>query len=248
MPEQKVAKEKTKKRGRPAKLIVPHQLSKEVDIPKYQAYRELYYTNDNQLLPLGKIAKRIKEADTTINQSIVQTALDIYFVKMNWKTAYSRKKTDQFKTWLKETVPFSRSYALDLLKCVRELIAHQSNDHEGKELDDALLASVQEVFNKHGIATLREVIHLPASVKQEYLGQLFDPEVTINQDEIIEKKKALKPKLPKKSVLTDHVLRIGNREVLSLQSLVTEDPLLAKEIEKAIERVYAKYKRQKEST
>lgn len=161
---------------------------------------------------------------------------------------FSQKKNYQFKTWLKETVPFSRSYSLDLLKCIRELIAHKSSEKDIKELNDALLASVQEVFNKHGIATLREVIHLPASVKQEYLGQLFDSEAKISQDEIKEKKKELKPQLPKESALIDHVLRIGKKDVLSLQSLVSEDPELAKEVEKAIERVYAKYKRQKEST
>jgi hypothetical protein len=55
MAEQQKTKEKAKKRGRPRKQLVPHQLSKELDTPKYQVYRELYYTSDNQLLPLGLV-------------------------------------------------------------------------------------------------------------------------------------------------------------------------------------------------
>lgn len=248
MAEQQKAEEKTKKRGRPQKPVVPHQLAEEFNKQEFQTYRNIYYTKDKKLLPLEKITTRIKNADTTINQSIVQTALDIYFVRMNWKTAYSRNTDKQFAAWLKETIPFSRSYALDLLKVVRELVALKAGGIEVKELNDIFLASVQDVFNKYGIATLREVIHLPKSIKKEYLTQLLDPAVTIDQDVIKAKKKELRPQLPKKTVLVDHVLSLNNNEVLSLKKLITEDPKLANEVEKAIERVYAKFKRQKEST
>ena len=241
---EETGKEK-KGRGRPRKVVVPHTLSPEFDGQAHKSYLDLYYTERNEVIALDKIENRIRNADYSINKSIAQTALDIYFVRANWKTSYSRNSAEQFNSWLQKTIPFSRSYVWDLLKCVKELVAYQSGDVKAKELDDPMLASIQQVFNKYDISLLRDVIHLPKTVKEGYIQQLFDPESKLNKAAVKAKKDELKAKvkLPSQNVIVDHVLKVNDNAVLDLNDLTLEDAGLAAEVEKAIERVYRKYKK-----
>jgi hypothetical protein len=233
------------KRGRPRKAIVQHTLSPDLNSQDYQSYKELYYTDNNEMVGIGKIEDRIRKADLAINKNIAQTALDIYFVKANWKTFYSRNKDDQFNAWLQKTIPFSRSYVWDLMKCVKELVAFQSGNDKAKELDDLMLASVQQVFKKYDISLLRDVIHLPKAVKGDYISQLMNPDTLLDKA-VIKAEKAkhkVEPKMPLQNVIIDHVLKVNDKAVLSLEALAAEDSVLTVEVEKAIERAYRKYKK-----
>lgn len=243
---EKPVKEK-KGRGRPRKAIVPHTLSSDFDGGTYKSYRDLYYTENNEIVVLSEIENRIRNADTSINKNIAQTALDIYFVRANWKTSYSRNRSEQFDSWLQKTIPFSRSYVWDILKCVKELVAFKSGNTKTKELDDLLLASVKEVFTKYDISLLRDVIHLPKEAKGDYIKVLMDPETTLDKAMVKATKEKLKskPREPSQNMIIDHVLMVKDKVVLQLNDLVAEDAKLATEVEKAIERVYRKYKKDK---
>ena len=233
-----------KSRGRPAKVIVPHTLPATFDTTQHSSYIKLYYDNDHKPLPLEKITKRIAEADSNINTSIAQTALDIYFVRSNWSTTYSRNKKHQFKTWLEETIPFSRAYSLDLLKCVKELVEYKSGE-DIKELDDAVLATVQKVFDNNGIGVLRDIIHAPEQIRDGYVERLLNGE-EIPSNELKEIKKTKKPQVAKDRHIVDHKLTLNGGIVLSLESLAKSNPNLAEKIEDAIERVYRKYLKNQE--
>jgi hypothetical protein len=232
-----------KGRGRPRKAIVPHTLSPAFEDDRYKTYRELYYTDSNEIVGINKIAERIQKADLAINKSIAQTALDIYFVKANWKSYYSKDSTKKFDYWLEKTIPLSRSYVWDLLKCVKDMVAFKSGNEKSKELDDVLLASVQQVFDKFDISLLRDVIHLPKEVKGEYLGKLMDLDTTVDKAVVKATKDRFKTK-PGQSLqnsIVDHVFKVDGKEVLQLSALAAEDAGLAIEVEKAIERAYRKY-------
>ncbi len=233
------------KRGRPRKAVIHHTLSPELNSQLNQTYRELYYNENNEIVEINKIEERIRKADLAINKNIAQTALDIYFVKANWKTFYSRNKDEQFNSWLQKTIPFSRSYVWDLMKCVKELVAFQSGNVKAIELDDLLLASVQQVFKKYDISLLRDVIHLPKVVKGDYIKKLMDPDTILNKAEVKAEKEQLKekPKVYLENVIINHVFKINDKEILSLEGLVTEDADLAIVVERAIEQAYKKYKK-----
>jgi len=243
--------EKGKGKGRPKLVVKPHTLDKsKLKSGDFGTYISLYYDNDDKPLPLSAITQRITEADRTINKNIAQTALDIYFVRMNWKTTYSREIEEQFDTWLKNSIQLSRAYSLDLLKCVRELVAHKSGVNkigDVKKFDDAILATVQNVFNKYNISVLREVIHAPKDMKKEYIGQLLDGK-DIDAKELKEKKKTTKPIVKKPSFLIDHKYLIDLKTVLSLDDLYSADEKLAEKVEEAIEQAIRKYQKGKVST
>ena len=243
--EAKVTKAVKGKRGRPRKAIVPHTLSPDFDGQNNKIYRDLYYTGGNEVIALAEIENRIRNADSSINKSIAQTALDIYFVRANWKTSYSRDRAEQFDSWLQKTIPFSRSYVWDLLKCVKELVTYQSGEVKAKELDDLLLVSVKQVFDKYDISLLRDVIHLPKEVKGEYLRKLIDPEAKLEKEAIktIKDQLKAKTKVPSRNVIVDHVLKVNDKSVLNLKDLAIENAVLAAEVEKAIERAYRKYQK-----
>lgn len=234
-----MAESEKRKRGRPAKVIVPHTLPETFDTTQNSAYIKLYYDKNHNPLPLETIAKRIAEADSSINKSIAQTALDIFFVRSNWATTYSRDKSQQFKTWLEETIPFSRAYSLDLLKCVKELVKYKSGEN-AKELDDAVLATVHKVFENNGIGVLREIIHAPDDVRDGYVERLLNGE-EIPSSELKEIKKTKQPKTNKVKHLVNHKLTLDGKVVLSLDALAKSNPNLAEKIENAIEKVYRIY-------
>jgi hypothetical protein len=225
--------------GRPKKIIQPHTLPDTLDPDKYGPYIQCYYDDENQPIALPIIESRIKEADSNISNNISQTAMDIYFVKMNWKTSYSRDKNEHFATWLQNTVPFSRAYALDLLKCVKDMIEYRLGKGK-KELDDALLAAVQNVFNSHGISLMRDVIHAPKEIKGEYIQKLISGE-EIDTNELKKRKKAIKPAVVKEQHITGHKLIIKGKPVLTMETLAEENPTLSGYIEKAVEAAYRKY-------
>jgi len=235
-------KEETKEKGKAGRPAKPaHTLPASFDASKHKQYVELYYDANNQPLPLEAISDRISSADKAIKDKIAQTALDIYFVKMNWSTAYSRDRQLQFKTWLQKTIPFSRGYALDLLKCVKELVEHKGGN--SKVLNDAIFASVQGVFENYSISVLREVIHTPDEVKPKLL------DAVLNQKEIdVEAIRMQKADFKKaKPTANDQVVQ-GLKKLIPLTALHSQNPELAEVVDKAIEVAIRRYINRKEST
>lgn len=232
------------KRGRRAKEIVVHSLPEDFDKSRYAEYIAKYYDESTRKpLELNRIVERIKKADGTISENIAQTALDIYFVRANWKTLYSKSgdKSEQFTEWLKNTVPLSRSYSLDLLKCVSTIVELKTG-HKPKELDDTLIAAVKDQFSKHGVTLLREIAHAPEELQKKLLPRIEKGD-QITVDEIRKQKRTAlgqKPSTPLQNVIEHQLLEQGsNKVLLSLKNIT--DPALQARLERAIERAYNGY-------
>lgn len=94
----------------------------EVD-PAIAELRLRYYNpGSDDPISLEQLEKRIRKNADRINRLSVEMMFDLYFAHANWSGFYNR--TDSFSSWLERTVDVSRSYAYDIIKVVRTMIAY----------------------------------------------------------------------------------------------------------------------------
>lgn len=94
----------------------------EVD-PAIAELRLRYYNpGTDDPISLEQLEKRIRKNADRINRLSVEMMFDLYFAHANWGGFYNR--TDSFSSWLERTVDVSRSYAYDIIKVVRTMIAY----------------------------------------------------------------------------------------------------------------------------
>ena len=120
----------------------------------------LYYDRSGRPLPLQVIGARIAGPAPTDSRALARMALDLYFVRMHWAAEYENEQRVPFTRWINDTVALSRSYALDLVKCVRELAEHDKLGPR-RDLDTDFQELVLGTFERYGMGILREVIHAP---------------------------------------------------------------------------------------
>ncbi len=182
------------------------------------------------------IANRLGEA-----RNIAAAAADLYAARLYWDSAYAAATGLRFRQWFVKTAPFSLAYGLDLIKLFRELV-----DLRGQAGSDASIHAVGELVGSmveiYGIGILREVLHAPADIKDEYLDRIvllspfdvraFRSRVGDHKQSDIDKHEPL---------VVDKAFVVRGKSFASLASLARELPELGAWLERTVNAAYRTY-------
>lgn len=131
---------------------------REPENPAVAQLRIRYYDPEtNQPLPLDQIERRIRKNAERMNRLSVEMMFDLYFVHANWSSFYNR--TDSFSKWLENSVDLSRSYAYDIIKVVRTMIAFagEASDVDGPLQIEELGSRIEEI----GLKKMKLISQVP---------------------------------------------------------------------------------------
>jgi hypothetical protein len=201
------------------------------------------YISDMEYAPpsLGSLEKRLASNSLGEARNIAAAAVDLYAARLYWDSAYAPATGLRFRQWFVKTVPFSLAYGLDLIKLVRELA-----DPRGKSGPDVPIAAMQELVQSmvevYGIGILREVLHAPPAIKDEYLGRIvlrgpLDIQAFRSRLAMHRQSECPKPD----PLVVDRAFVVRGKSYASLASLSRELPELGEWLERTVNAAYRAY-------
>jgi hypothetical protein len=160
----------------------------EPENPAAAALRIRYYDPaTNEPLPLDQIERRIRKNAERMNRLSVEMMFDLYFVHANWGSFYNR--TDSFSKWLENSVDLSRSYAYDIIKVVRTMIAFagEASDGDGPLQIEEIGSRIEEI----GLKKMKLISQIPdQEARYAFLRRALSGE-PVRDNEIIERSREL---------------------------------------------------------
>jgi hypothetical protein len=178
-----------------------------------------YDPTTDQPLPLDQIERRIRKNAERMNRLSVEMMFDLYFVHANWGTFYNR--TDSFSKWLENSVDLSRSYAYDIIKVVRTMIAFagESSDGDGPLQIEELGSRIEEI----GLKKMKLISQIPdQEARYDFLRRALSGE-PVRDNEIIERsRELLDSRIDRPSRVVDSVTIPGVRIDSILQRIETD--------------------------